>query len=127
MKLTYRGVQFQSKEENHLSLVPLAETTNTTNKEIIYRGNSPTGRIKPNFPWLGYIKQLFGMPESNPILDPITFWYDHKRKFIAECWFWGDIDRLNHAWDLTIQREQAEALKSKQKIKLKYRGITYYK
>lgn len=124
MKLTYRGVQFQSREKNKHSL---ALTVETSNKEIIYRGNSPRGRIKSNFPWLRYIKQLFHKSESRPIFDPITFWYNHKREFIADCWYLADVDKLDRAWDLTIQIERAEAFKSKQKTKLKYRGVTYYK
>ncbi|MCC0178709.1 DUF4278 domain-containing protein [Waterburya agarophytonicola K14] len=122
MKLTYRGVEYS--EENQYSLASILATAN---KEITYRGNSPKGRINPNFPWLGYIKQLFKKSESRPILDPITFWYNHKREFVAECWSLGDADLLDRAWDLTVHREKSQALKSKRKIQLKYRGVTYYK
>ena len=120
MKLTYRGVQYSNKNQHHRALI------NEASKEIIYRGNSPQARINPDFPWLKYIKQLFSRSESKPIFDPVTFWYNHKREFIEDCWYLGDIEKLNLAWNLTIQIERAK-LKSQQKIELKYRGVTYYK
>ena len=69
MKLTYRGVQY-SEENQQL----LASSVETADEEIIYRGNSRLGKINPNFPWLGYIKQLFHKSESKPVFDPIAFW-----------------------------------------------------
>ncbi|HEY9771561.1 MAG TPA: DUF4278 domain-containing protein [Coleofasciculaceae cyanobacterium] len=122
MKLTYRGVQYQ--EENHNSSNSVVAIQN---QEIIYRGNSLKVRIKPKFPWLNYIKQLFRQSESKPVFDPITFWYAHKRKFIESCWFADDVEKLDRAWDLTLAMEKAKSSKSKQKTKLKYRGVTYYK
>ena len=122
MKLTYRGVEYSEKKQHSLTSI-----VETSNKEIIYRGNSPQGRINPNFPWLGYIKQLFKKSESRPILDPIAFWYNHKREFIEDCWRFGDIEKLNIAWNLTIQIEKDKALGLKPKTQLKYRGVTYYK
>lgn len=122
MKLTYRGVEYSEKKQHSLTSI-----VETSNKEIIYRGNSPQGRINPNFPWLGYIKQLFKKSESKPILDPIAFWYNHKREFIEDCLRFGDIEKLNIAWNLTIQIEKDKALGLKPKTQLKYRGVTYYK
>ena len=122
MKLTYRGVQYQEENQNFsTSVVPQG------NKEIIYRGNSPKARINPKFPWFRYIKQLFYTSKSRPVFDPITFWYEHKREFIEDCWFSGDVKKLDRAWDLTLQIERTKALKSKQKTQLKYRGVTYYR
>ena len=122
MKLTYRGVPYNEKNQTVLTTaLPVR------NYEIIYRGNSSKARINPKFPWLGYIKQLFRKSESRPVLDPITFWYDHKRKFLEDCWHLDDIEKLNRAWNLTLQLEQTKALKSKPKIQLKYRGVTYYR
>ena len=121
MKLTYRGIQY-NESKNFCAL-----TLETNNKEIIYRGNSSKGRINPKFPWLDYTKQLFFNPKSKPIFDPIAFWYVRKREFLEECWHFGDIDRLNIAWNITIQIEKNKALRSKPKTKLKYRGVTYYK
>ena len=118
MKLTYRGVHYQEKQNFSTITVPLE------NKEIIYRGNSPKARINPKFPWLNYIKQLFRQSKSRPILDPITFWYEHKRKFIEECWLSDDVEKLDRAWDLTLQIERTKAA---QKTKMKYRGVTYYR
>lgn len=120
MKPTYREVR-HSEDSHFLTL--LAETTN---KEITYRGNSPKGRIKPGFPWLKYTKQLF-IKSDTRILNPTTFWYNHKREFIADCWYLADIDKLDRAWNLTIQLEMLKTLKSQPKVKLKYRGVTYYK
>ena len=119
MKLTYRGGRYS--EDGHF-LTLLAETTN---KEITYRGNSPKGRIKPGFPLLKYAKQLF--IKSERVFNPIAFWYNHKREFIADCWYLADVDKLDRSWNLTIQLEMLKALKSQPKVKLKYRGVTYYK
>ena len=121
MKLTYRGVQY-SEENQQL----LASGVDTVDKEIIYRGNSRLGKIKPNFPWAGYIKQLFDRSESEPIFDPIAFWYNQKRDFIEECWHLDNREKIAIAWNLTIRQERAK-LKPKQKTSLKYRGVIYYK
>ncbi len=111
MKLTYRGVQYS--EENRGSLIPALEVER---KEIIYRGNSPKPRISPKFPWLGYIKQLFCKSESRLVFDPITFWYNHKREFVEDCWRLSDVEKLDRAWDLTLQIERNKALNPKQKL-----------
>ena len=122
MKLTYRGVQY--KEKNQCLLTSLVDARK---KEIVYRGNSAKARINPKFPWLRYIKQLFYKSEVKPIFDPITFWYNHKREFLQDCLYLDDLDRLDRAWDLTIKIEKTQVLKSQQKTKLKYRGVTYYR
>lgn len=137
MKLTYRGIQYN--EENQ----KITTSAAVNKKDIIYRGNSPKARINPRFPWLKYIKQLFSLPGTQPVFDPITFWYDHKRQFLEDLWCSDDTEKLNHAWNLTLQIEQTKVLKAKQKSgatpmskthlgnahqdKLKYRGVTYYK
>ena len=122
MKLTYRGVQYSDKN-------PKLATPKTVigNKDIVYRGNSLKERINPKFPWLRYLTQLFRKPESKPVFDPITFWYNHKRKFVENCWHVEDLEKIERCWYVTLQIEQLQALKQKQKIKLKYRGVTYYR
>lgn len=120
MKLTYRGVPYNEKTQRVLT------TALPVRHEVIYRGNSSKARINPKFSWLSYIKQLFHKSESQPVLDPITFWYDHKRKFLEDCWHLDDIAKLDRAWNLTLQLE-TKALKPQQKTKLKYRGVTYYR
>lgn len=119
MKLTYRGVQYQEEDHNFSDLAAIQN-------QLIYRGNSVKARIEPKFPWLNYIKQLFRQSESKPVFDPITFWYAHKRKFIESCWFADDVEKLDRAWDLTLQIEKAKTLRQ-QKTKFKYRGVTYYR
>ena len=123
MKLTYRGIQYDETKDLSRSLAT------PESKEIIYRGNSFPARISPKFPWLRYIKQLFPTAESKPVFDPITFWYNHKREYIRDCWYLSDLEQLKLAWDLTLKIERAKALKAKPKTKtkLKYRGVTYYR
>lgn len=118
MKLTYRGVQY--------SEAPKLTTLTAKNQEIIYRGNSSKARINPKFPWSKYFKQLFNKSESKPVYDPITFWYDHKREFVESCWLLDNVEQLNYCWYLT-QRIGQDKLRSQQKTKLKYRGVTYYR
>lgn len=120
MKLIYRGIPYNDKNRR-VSIIP-----SVVNQEIVYRGNSSKARINPKFPWLKYIKQLF-QSESKPVFDPITFWYNHKREFVKDCWYLSNAEKLELAWDLTLKIERAKALKSKQKTKLKYRGVTYYR
>jgi len=121
MKLTYRGIQYG--EENQDFAASIVEASN---EEIVYRGNSRLGRIKPNFPWLQYVRQLFHKSESEPIFDPITFWYNHKREFVKDCWHLDNREKIALAWNLTIRIERAK-LRPKRRTKLKYRGVTYYK
>ena len=117
MKLIYRGIPYN--EDRSVSIIPPI-----VDREIVYRGNSSKARINPKFPWWKYIKQLF-QSESKSVLDPITFWYNHKREYIKDCWYLSNTEKLELVWDLTTQIEQAKALKPKQN-KLKYRGVTYY-
>lgn len=122
MKLTYRGVQYSEKTPQ---ISPAAPTL--TKKKVIYRGNSPKGRIDPRFPLMQYIKQIFHKSESKPVFDPITFWYDHKRKFLDDCLVSENLEKLDRCWHLKTSSEIKQALETKQKIKLKYRGVTYYR
>ncbi|MDJ0593499.1 MAG: DUF4278 domain-containing protein [Pleurocapsa sp. MO_226.B13] len=122
MQLIYRGVKYNEKNPN-LSVA----TTPSNSKEIVYRGNCLKATSNPKFPWLSYIKQIFQQSKSTRILDPISFWYDRRRKFLNHCWLSDDVERLNRAWDLTRERERAKAIASKPKTKLKYRGVTYYR
>ena len=123
MKLTYRGVEY-SEEISPISqsATPLAE------KNIVYRGNSPQGKINnTRFPLVSYIKQLFNKSESQPVFDPITFWYNHQRTFLDDCLLADNLEKLHRCWNLTKQIEFSKTLKPKQKTKLKYRGVTYYR
>ena len=52
MKLTYRRIQYDEKNQNSLTSADVTKT------EIIYRGNSFEAGINPKFPWIKYIKQL---------------------------------------------------------------------
>lgn len=121
MTLTYRGVRYP--EDHH----EIALATPAIKKEMIYRGVPLKPRCNPKFPWLSYIKQLLRKSESRPVLDPITFWYNHKRKFVEDCWRLDDLEKLEQAWDLTVHAESVEVAKTKPKTKLKYRGVTYYR
>ena len=120
MKLTYRGRHYDEKDQNYLA------SAATAKNKIIYRGNSLSADISPKFPWMKYIKQLLSKPRANAVFDPIAFWYDHKREFLEACWYLENKE-LDRCWDLTLQIEQTKALKSRQKVKLKYRGVTYYR
>lgn len=122
MNLTYRGIQYSEQAQKLSTSAALV-----ANKNIVYRGNSSKARINPKFPWIKYIKQLFSKPQSQSVIDPITFWYDHKRQFLEDVWLADESEKLDRCWNLTLQIEQTKAVRSKQKIKLKYRGVTYYR
>lgn len=121
MTLTYRGIPYKEESRNFSASTAIVEK-----KEIVYRGNSSKTIINPKFPLLKYIKQLLPISESKPVFDPITFWYDHKREYIKDYWRLSNSEKLELAWNLTMQIEQAKASKSKPN-KLKYRGVTYTK
>jgi Domain of unknown function (DUF4278) len=121
MKLIYRGIRYNEKNQN------ITTSAAVNSKDIVYRGNSLKARINPKFPCLQYIKQLFSLPGTQPTFDPIAFWYDHKRQFLEDLWCFDHTEKLEQSWNLTLQIEQAKALKAKQKTKLKYRGVTYYR
>ncbi len=123
MKLTYRGVEYSEE------ISPSSQSaTSLTNKNIIYRGNSPQGRIiNTRFPLVPYIKQLFNKSKSKPVFDPITFWYNYQRAFLDDCLLADNLEKLNRCWNLNKQSKPSKALKPKQKTKLKYRGVTYYR
>ena len=121
MTLTYRGIPYPEKQAK----TPTPAVTRQ--KNIIYRGNSPQARINAKFPWWKYLKQIFKNSQSQAIFDPITFWYHHKRQFLDDVWRSHDAEKLDRCWDLTLQIERSQAVKSKQPIKLKYRGVTYYR
>lgn len=124
MKLIYRGVRYkETKTTTHPSIA----ITPLSSKEIVYRGNSLRASSNPKFPWLSYIKQIFHQPRSQRVFDPISFWYDRKRKFLNHCWKIDEVEHLDRALGLTIQIEQAKTLKSQPKTQLKYRGVTYYR
>ena len=120
MKLTYRGIQYDEKDRNSSISAGIAD------KEIIYRGNTLEAGINSKFPLIKFIKQLFNKPKANAVFNPIAFWHEHKREFLEYCWHLDQIE-LDRCWDLTLQAERTKALKSQQKTKLKYRGITYYR
>jgi hypothetical protein len=117
MQLTYRGIPYREK-------VTQLPTPASENQEIIYRGNSPQASLNPKFPWLKYIQQLFNKSPDKPVFDPITFWYNHKRQFLEDCWDKDKIQQLHHAWNLSIKSDKA--LPAKPKTQFKYRGVTYY-
>ncbi|MDJ0595548.1 MAG: DUF4278 domain-containing protein [Pleurocapsa sp. MO_226.B13] len=122
MKLTYRGIKYNQENKNHSrSAVAMSD------REIIYRGNSPKAIINPNFPWLKYLQQLLPRPQSKPIFDPVAFWYHYQREYIQDCWHLGQAEKLELAWNLTLQIERVKAFRVKPKTKLKYRGVTYYR
>ena len=144
MKLTYRGIQYDEKDQNFLT------STGATKTGIIYRGNSFEAEIGPKFPWIKYIKQLSNKSRSQTVFDPIAFWYKHKREFLEACWYLNNRE-CDRCWNFTLQMERTKALKSRQvsgatpmsfthldkgdsvrrmyahQDKLKYRGITYYR
>jgi hypothetical protein len=121
MKLIYRGIQYDEKDR-----AAMPSNTGINSKDIVYRGNSPKARVNLKFIWLKYIKQLFSYPKSEVIFDPLTFWYEYQKQFLEDMWR-DDREMLDRAWNLTIEIEQAQALKAQQKTKFKYRGVTYYR
>ena len=97
------------------------------NLEIVYRGNSLSVGINPKFPWIKYyIKYLLSKSSEKTVFEPIAFWYDHKKEFLEDCRCLDNSKRDRYG-DLTLQIEKDKALKSQQKTKLKYRGVTYYR
>lgn len=129
MQLTYRGIKYSSN--NSTVSTPIEEN----DCQIIYRGQSVKAAIAPKFPFLNYFKQLFSHGETKPVFAPMIFWYKHKKQFLENCWQLDEIEQLDLCWKITLKIERERALKRDRSlhnegdrpIKLKYRGVTYYR
>ncbi|MBE9171055.1 DUF4278 domain-containing protein [Pleurocapsales cyanobacterium LEGE 06147] len=151
MELIYRGIKYIGNEPKLPAAIKAADNHNIISRQ----SNKVT--VNANFPLLGYLKQLFSRSESKPvfdevqagkgpcaeetsapceprstvsrrsILDPITFWYIHKRKFLENFWLLDEREKLERCWELTLKPKPAINQKSDRPIKLKYRGVTYYR
>ena len=118
MELIYRGIKYKSNSRNSQAI---------KGKRLpILKKKLAKARISSSFPLAAYCKQLFFNPNS-PIYDPERFWHQHQSHFLKECWQLSMVDRLDSCWELTLKIELAQALKNKAPVKLKYRGVTYYR
>lgn len=138
MELIYRGIKYTAEDPK------LPAKTGEADNNKISRRQSNQIKISPNFPLFGYLKQIFSRSEPKPVFDPITFWYMHKRKYLETCWPLDERDKFERCWELTLKvqspsllrgnlipspdsLEQKTHQKSDRPIKLKYRGVTYYR
>ena len=117
MELRYRGVKYQS---NSLNPSVKREKLPFLRRKLV----RPT--ISYNFPTIKYCKQLF-FNQGSPIYNPEYFWHRYQSEFLEKCWQSNPLEQLDYCWKLTLKIEQAQKLKKKSLVKLKYRGVTYYR
>lgn len=121
MELIYRGIKYIADDPK----LP-ARISEADNNKINSRQSNQV-RINANFPLFGYLKQLFSRSNSKPVFDPISFWYIHKRKYLETCWPLDEREKFERCWELTLESKPATNQKRDRPIKLKYRGVTYYR
>ncbi|MGF1479391.1 MAG: DUF4278 domain-containing protein [Cyanophyceae cyanobacterium] len=119
MKLIYRGVPYSGDEPKSASGVAVGDRPAHCQGYV-------KATIKPHFPLFKYLKQLFQRSEAKPVIDPVTFWYGHKRQYLNFCLLLNELEVLERCWYLTLSKAQKTA-KPAQPIQLKYRGVTYYR
>ena len=123
MELIYRGIKYSSNNSTVLKSTPKDKY------RIADREQSDKAAINPKFPLLKYCKQLFSSWES-PVFNPIKFWYQHKSQYLENCWQLDIIKQLNCDWEISLKTKPQSPLKpnyTDRPIKLKYRGVTYYR
>ena len=116
MELRYRGVKYQSNSLN--SAVKNVKTP-------ILRRRLIKPAISYNFPAIEYYKQLF-FDRGSPIYNPKQFWHQYQSEFLEKCWQLNPLKQLNSCWQLS-SIERPPAVKKNPPVKLKYRGVTYYR
>ena len=125
MKLTYRGISYSSNSLIHQDNMKYTQFT----PEI--------SRVKSSRnPWLKYFKQIFVNNNTPRIFNPRKFWRQQKIEKLESCWQLNYyIELFKICWYLEIVKsEYQNAITSTAKdkpvtagIKLKYRGVTYYR
>ena len=116
MDLIYRGIKYRSNR---------ARVLNAAKKQqIIYCGKRIEVAASPKFPVFKYFKQLFSSSKL-AVCHPVKFWYQHKSQHLETCWQLDVVKQFNCSWNLDI--EQKQSLPNHPPIKLKYRGVTYYR
>ena len=118
MELIYRGIKYKLDRPNSQAI--------KAKKLTIFQKKLAKAAISHSFPIVAYCKQLF-FNQNSPIYDPERFWHQHQSQFLKECWQLSMVDRLDSCWELTLKIELAQALKNRTPVKLKYRGVTYYR
>ena len=118
MELIYRGIKYKS---NNLAVLNSSEK-----KQTIYRRKSIKPVENPKFPIVKYCKQLF---YSNKLVVcyRIKFWNRRKSQHIENCWKIDVAKQLDLCWNTTLYIEKIEPLPKTSPIKLKYRGVSYYR
>ena len=117
MELRYRGVKYQS---NSLNLAVKKDKTPILRKKLV------KSAINYKFPTIEYCKQLF-FNQGSPIYNREQFWHRYQSQFLEKCWQLNPLEQLNFCWQLTLKIEKSTAPKKHPSIKLKYRGVTYYR
>lgn len=111
MELIYRGVKYKSNSLNYS--LPIKKTTLA--KTAIARN-----------PLVRYCKQLL-FNQNRSIYKQNKFSYQHQSQFLEDCWQLNLVDRLDSCWKETLKIELARAMKNNTPVKLKYRGVIYYR
>ena len=118
MELIYRGIKYTSNNSALLN--------STDKKRIIYCKQPIETKSNFEFPVLKYCKQLLGS-DKLAAYHPIKFWYRHKSQHIENCWKINIVERLDYCWKTTLYIDQQKSLSDNTPVKLKYRGVTYYR
>lgn len=122
MKLVYRGIKYNSN-----SLIALKIVRQHKHKIglIISKKKFDKSIIGSRFPFFEYAKQLFS---TDPyfVRNPRVFLHQYLARYLEKCWKVSEVKILDSCWKITLEKEK-ESVNANLPIKLKYRGVTYYK
>ena len=117
MELIYRGIRYKS---NNL------KSPTIQGKKLSIKKKLAKAKNGCSFPAIAYYKQLL-FNRNLSVRDPKLFWHLYRSQFLDKCWKLNMSEQLDFCWELTLKIELARALKDRTPVKLKYRGITYYR
>lgn len=120
MELIYRGIKYQNKKSEFHNLVK------NNQLPLFYCKKKIRAKTSNRFPLKKYCQQLFSRRKS-AILSPSKFLYQYQIQLLESCWRIDMILMLNFCWQATIMIEMERSLRGNPPLKLKYRGVEYYK
>ncbi len=119
MELIYRGIKYQSDKSKFHDF-------NQHQKLLLTWRKKTSQASTDKFPLAKYCQQFF-RKQTPKVYSLTKFWHQHQRDCLETCWQIDVIENLNHCWRTTVIVELEQKFTVRTPIKLKYRGITYYR
>ncbi len=120
MDLIYRGIRYKSEQAKFRGFA------RNENLPVSYCKKLVKTATNNKFPLVKYCKQLFSY-QVPPVCDPAEFLHQHQSKLLENCWQLDVLKQLSSCWEITLKIELEKNLPSSPQVRLKYRGVTYYR